>query len=104
MASWSTTRRSNRRPIEWPADAVVHQAMYWKSGPVGPPAGDDTMANSTAARDVALPTDPVSEPARLMLAPLKAKRGAGPPLSEIVRISVESLLANRMRSLLTMLG
>jgi putative ABC transport system permease protein len=39
-----------------------------------------------------------------MLPALPANRGGSPSLGEVVRISFDSLLANRMRSLLTMLG
>ncbi len=38
------------------------------------------------------------------LGPLTARGGGSPSLGELVRVSVESLLANRLRSLLTVLG
>ena len=39
-----------------------------------------------------------------MLAPLDADAGAGFSLAEVVRVSFDSLLANKTRSFLTMLG
>ena len=39
-----------------------------------------------------------------MLAPLDADAGAGFNLAEVVRVSFDSLIANKTRSILTMLG
>ena len=39
-----------------------------------------------------------------MLAPLDADTGAGFSLAEVVRVSFDSLIANKTRSFLTMLG
>jgi putative ABC transport system permease protein len=47
-------------------------------------------------------TDVENDPG--VLAPLSAESGGSPSLFEVVRVSLESLFANRMRSLLTMLG
>src|SRR5439155_971086 len=48
------------------------------------------------------PTEPTTE--TLVLPPLEESGGGGTLVLEVVRISFESLLANRTRSLLTMLG
>jgi len=57
---------------------------------------------STNLRSPPAETNP--EPDVVVLPPLKTEGGSTAVLFEVVRISFESLLANRMRSLLTMLG
>src|SRR5438094_199626 len=59
-----------------------------------------------AASNLQAPPAPAAAPdaGLAVLPPLRTEGGSSVVLLEIVRISFESLLANRMRSLLTMLG
>ena len=60
----------------------------------------------TASISTLEPLVPATQPAASgeMLAPLDADTGAGFSLGEVVRVSFDSLIANKTRSILTMLG
>src|SRR5262245_30125473 len=60
------------------------------------------MANTTS--EVEAPATPAANPGAMVLEPLKLAGAGSVALLEVVRIRFASLTANKVRSLLTMLG
>ncbi len=81
---------------------LISDATVEARRPGAADAGEDFMTTGVSTLEPLVPAQPAASGE--MLAPLDADAGAGFSLAEVVRVSFDSLFANKTRSFLTMLG